>query len=144
MRPRVDLTLTRLAPIPPRPPHIITAPQQGRYHGRQGPCARLTLRATRCAACCCCSGPEPRGSPSWAPLDSPRPPTTLPNPTDHQVLRVGVIGVGRIGRVHIESIQSIKDATVVMVRAPRPQRVCFSTRCTCVRKRVKCSARKGP
>jgi hypothetical protein len=28
---------------------------------------------------------------------------------------VGVIGVGRIGRVHIESIQSIKDATVVMV-----------------------------
>lgn len=30
---------------------------------------------------------------------------------------MGVIGVGRIGRVHIESIQSIKDATVVMVRA---------------------------
>ena len=34
-----------------------------------------------------------------------------------KVLRVGVIGVGRIGRVHIESIQSIKDATVTMVRA---------------------------
>lgn len=34
----------------------------------------------------------------------------------NQVLRVGVIGVGRIGRVHIESIQSIKDATVTMVR----------------------------
>ncbi|KAM3576424.1 hypothetical protein VYU27_001774 [Nannochloropsis oceanica] len=32
-----------------------------------------------------------------------------------KVLRVGVIGVGRIGRVHIESIQSIKDACVTMV-----------------------------
>jgi predicted dehydrogenase len=33
---------------------------------------------------------------------------------------VGVIGVGRIGRVHIESIQSIKNASVVMVSVSHP------------------------
>lgn len=43
-------------------------------------------------------------------------PAPLHHSSPNQVLRVGVIGVGRIGRVHIESIQSIKDATVTMVR----------------------------
>jgi len=57
------------------------------------------------------------------PLDRSLTPLTHASDESTQVLKVGVIGVGRIGRVHIESIQAIKDATVVMVRPrilPRP------------------------